>query len=437
MRIIRRFSASAIACAFVLYVVLWCASGCSKSAAPATEKAKEATPKPPSEVKVGWLLPLSGASASIGLQMRTGAEIAADEINAKGGISSLGGAKLKLVFADSKTHADTGVAETERLITRENVVMLAGAYNSAVTFPASEVAERYKVPWVSQGAVKDEITERGFKYVFRINNKAIYDTKEMFEAIELFQKETGKGPKSVGLLYEGTDWGRSAAKSIKQFADERKMNVVVDEAYPPGTADLTAQVLKVKGAGPEVLFIAMYTPEHILFNKAYMQHKVDIPYGVWSVGSGSEDPAFYKAVDPKSVEYMFVQEDWDLAGPQKYSWLKEVSDKFKAKLGYDLTAQGSQGYAAMWVIKDVLERAASVDREKIREALAKTDITAGPALASGYQRIKFDEQGQNTFAHGVISQNLKGTRTPLWPVENRPSGAKPVWPVPSWRERGS
>ncbi|WP_020203495.1 ABC transporter substrate-binding protein, partial [Cupriavidus sp. WS] len=127
------------------------------------------------EIPIGFVLPLSGGAATIGNQTKQGAEIAAEQINQAGGIRSLGGAKLKLIFADSQSKPDVGVAETERLIQRENVPLIVGAYNSAVTFPATEVAERYKVPWVVTGAVKDEITERGFKYVFRPNNKAIYD----------------------------------------------------------------------------------------------------------------------------------------------------------------------------------------------------------------------------------------------------------------------
>ena len=124
------------------------------------------------DVKIGFVLPLSGGAATIGNQTKVGAEVAVAQINAAGGVKSMGGAKLVPLFADSQSKPDVGVAETERLITRENVAMVVGAYNSGVTFPATELAERYKTPWLVTGAVKDEITERNFKYVFRPNNKA-------------------------------------------------------------------------------------------------------------------------------------------------------------------------------------------------------------------------------------------------------------------------
>jgi branched-chain amino acid transport system substrate-binding protein len=89
----------------------------------------------------------------------------------------------------------------------------------------------------------------------------------------------------------------------------------------------------------------------------------------------------------------------------------------------------------MWIIYDALERAGSAEKDKIRDALSKTNITSGPALITGYQRIFFDSEGQNPEAHGVISQNLDGNRVTVWPMANRPQDAKPVWPIPKWEER--
>lgn len=401
------------------------------------------------EIKVGEVLPLSGPASPQGLQIKTGAEIAAEEINAAGGIKSMGGAKIKLVFGDSKSTPDGGSAETERLITREKVSLLLGAYQSGVTFPSTEVAERYKCPWIVNMAVKDEITERGFKYVFRDCNKASYDLKEMTSAMKHFAKETGKKPQTFALLYEGTDWGRSSAQFAKKFFPEEGVKLVLEESYLQGIADFTPQILKMNAAKPDMLILASYTPDHILFNKQQMEQKLYLPYGIWSVGAGAEDPSFYKAVPPKAVEYMFVQDDWDVNSYKK-SWHPELNEKVKAKLGYGMNSYSAAGYGSMYLVKDILERAASTDREKIREAIAATDITAKgcarierkaggkvycPALVRGITRIKFDEQGQNTSSHGMITQNQKGEKIPLHPVNLRPQGAKVIWPLPTWEKR--
>lgn len=396
------------------------------------------TPAPaPATVSIGCVLPLSGGSASVGNQIKAGTQIAVDQINREGGIKSMGGAKLAVLFGDSQSKADIGVTETERLITRENVAALCGAFNSAVTFPATEVAERYKTPWVVLGAVKDEITERNFKYVFRINNKANYDAREQVDAIDLLAQESGKKPKTIALIYEGSDWGRSHAANVKKFAAERGYSVVLDEAAPPNQVDFSNQLLKVRASRPDVLIVAFYTPDHLILSRQLMDQRLDIPFGVHSVGGGTEDPAFYKAIAPRAVDYYFVQEDFqiDIVEATKDPAILDADKRSKETLGYGLTAYSAQGLATIYVIRDALERAGSADREKLRDALAATDITSGPALAAGYQRIKFDAQGQNTFAHGVISENLGGKRRTVWPKDNRLPDTKPVWPVPEWSKR--
>ncbi|MCX5910205.1 MAG: ABC transporter substrate-binding protein [Deltaproteobacteria bacterium] len=402
------------------------------------------------DVKVGEVLPLSGAVAPQGSQLKAGSEIAADEINAEGGIKSMGGAKIKLVFGDSKSTPDGGAAETERLCTLEKVSIILGAFQSGVTFPASEVAERYKTPWMVNVAVKDEITERGFKYVFRDFNKASYDVKEMLSAMELFAVETKKKPKTIALLYEGTDWGRSSAQFAKKYFPEKGYKIILDESYPQNISDFTPQILKIKSAKADLLFIAMYTPDHILFSKTQMEQKLYLPFGIWSVGAGAEDPSFYKAVPPRSVAYMFVQDDWDTAAGKR-PWFPAIDKRTKEKLGYGTNAYIAAGYGTIYLVKDALERAASADREKLREAIVATDITEQncgrierkaengqtycPALVRGIQRIKFDENGQNTFSHGNITQNQKGEKICFWPKEMRPAGVKLAWPIPTWDKR--
>lgn len=388
-------------------------------------------------VKIGCVLPLSGGSAAVGNQTRAGVIAAVEQINAAGGVQAMSGAKLEAVFGDSQSKADVGVSETERLIQREKVAVMCGAFNSAVTFPATELAERNKTPWVVVGAVKDEITERNYKYVFRINNKATYDAREQLDAMDLLAKETGKKVKRAALFYEGGDWGRSHAANIRKLATERGIEIVLDEPAPPNQVDFTSQLLKIRSAKPDALILALYTPDQLLFTRQLAEQRLDLPFGVHSAGGGTEDPSFYAAVQAPMVAYYFVQEDWqvDVLDTNKDPLLADADKRTRAALGYGMSAYVSQGLSSVYVIKDALERAKSADRDKLRDALAATDITAGPALFPGYQRIKFDAAGQNTFAHGVISENIGGKRRTVWPSENRAADTKPVWPVPTWAQR--
>ena len=131
-------------------------------------------------VKVGNILPLSGPSASVGLQNKQAQDMAVDEINQAGGIKSLGGAKIQLLYADSESKPEKGVAEAERFINTEKVNILTGCWNSAVSYPVSAVAERYAVPFLVPVSVADKITEQGFKNVFRIAAKDSWWTRDQF-----------------------------------------------------------------------------------------------------------------------------------------------------------------------------------------------------------------------------------------------------------------
>jgi len=124
------------------------------------------------EVKIGYLLPLTADNAPQGQQSKRAIDMAVEEINSSGGIKSMGGAQLKIVYADTQSKPQVAVQEAERLISAEKVDFLAGAYNSGVTLPASEVAERYKKVWWCPVSSDDSITNRpGFKYVFRLAEK--------------------------------------------------------------------------------------------------------------------------------------------------------------------------------------------------------------------------------------------------------------------------
>lgn len=406
----------------------------ASSVPPVSSAAASTAPADTSEgVKIGFVWPLTGGSATIGQQHNDGALMAIEEINANGGVKSMGGAKIIPVTADSETKPDVGSTQVERLITKENVSIVVGCYNSAVTFPAAEVAQRYSTPFISQGGVKNEITERGYDWVFRVNNKATYDVEEMLKGIDLISEENGVEMKTYALIYESTDWGSDNAKIWKSFADERGWTCVLDEPVTVGQADMSSQIMKIKKANPDVVNVSFYTPEMIVFSKAMTANKVNPPLGVWSVGGGSQDPAYFKAVEPKEYEYNFVQEDWDVSGPLNHTWIQELDEKIQAEKGYKLNSFFAQGWTAAYVAYEALEAAGSADKAAVKAALQSLDIENSEdcrVILSGYPRIKFDENGQNTYSTGTIVQYQNGVGIGLSPEANRAPGAKAIVPIP-------
>ncbi|MBZ4658388.1 MAG: Extracellular ligand-binding receptor [Desulfacinum sp.] len=382
-------------------------------------------------VKVGNIIPLSGPSASVGLQGKQAREMAVEEINAAGGIQSLGGAKLVMLYADSESKPEKGVAEAERLINTEKVHVLTGCWNSAVTYPVTAVAERYGIPFIVPVSVADKITEQGFKNVFRIAAKDSWWTRDQFAFLKDLQEEFGTKVSKLAFVYENGDWGKGFAEQWKKLAAEQGYEVVLDEPYPSTATDLSPVVQKIRRARPDVLMLVSNAADAILLTNTLAEYKVNLK-AVIASGGGHADPSFLKAAG-ENARYLFDIVEWetDINKPGA----QEANAKYKAKYGQNLTGEAVDAYLAMYVLADALERAGSLDPAKIREALAATNYRSGPGMIVGYDAVEFDETGQNKHASLVMVQiNDLGhglERITVWPKGARRAGYTPVFPMPA------
>lgn len=382
-------------------------------------------------VKVGNIEPLSGPSAAVGQQGKNARDMAIEEINAAGGIKSLGGARIEMVYADSESKPEKGVAEAERLINTEKVHVLTGCWNSSVTYPVTAVAERYGIPFIVPVSVADKITEQGFKTVFRIAAKDSWWTRDQFAFLKDMEKEFNTKVETLAFVYENGDWGKGFAEQWKKLAEKGGYKVVLDEPYPSSATDLSPVVQKIKRANPDVLLLTSNAADAILLTNTLAEYKVN-PKAIIGSGGGHADPSFLTATG-KNAQYLFDIVEWetDVNKPN----VQEINAKFKKKYGYNLAGESADAYIAMYVMADALERAASLDPKAIREALGKTKLTTGPAMIASYDAIEFDETGQNKHAALVIVQigdMGKGLeRISIWPKNARRAGYTPVFPVPA------
>jgi len=382
---------------------------------PAAPKPVEATPTPVKEVptiKIGALHPVSGDSAAMGKAMRQALTFAIDEINAQGGIKSLGGAKIELVYGDTQTKPDVGVSEVERLIEQEGVALVVGCYNSSVTKPVTQAAERLQTPFLVDIACADEITERGFKWVFRICPKSSWYARDQVDFLKYLDKELGYKIERVALLHEDTDWGMSVAEGQKKYLEEAGYEMVIDVAYPASAADLSTQVSKVKAANPDVVLTCTYLNDAVLIakerEKLGMTHIPFIDAAGGTIVSGFIDRL------GSTAEGLFSVLEFSKFAPGPPS---EVNARYREKYGEDFTGNSAHSYVAGWVIADALERAGSTDKEAIRDALAKTVMHHGPHMILPAETLEFDESGQNPNARMYIVQIQNGELMPVWPPD--------------------
>ena len=384
----------------------------------------------PDVVKIGNIIPLSGPSASVGQQGKNAREMAVEEINAAGGIKSLGGAKLEMLYADSESKPEKGVAEAERFINTEKVHVLTGCWNSAVTYPTTAVAERYGIPFVVPVSVADKITEQGFKTVFRIAAKDSWWSRDQFAFLKDMENEFNTQVKKLAFVYENGDWGKGIAGGWKKLAKEGGYEVVLDEPYPSTATDLSPVVQKIKRAQPDVLMLVSNAADAILLTNTLADYRVKLK-AIIASGGGHADPSFLTATG-QNARYLFDIVEWETDVNKPGA--KETNAKYKAKYGQNLAGEAVDAYLAMYVLKDALERAGSLDPAKIRQALATTNLKSGPGMIVGYDAVEFDQAGQNKHAALVLVQiNDIGSgmeRISVWPKAARRAGYAPVFPMP-------
>lgn len=376
-------------------------------------------------IKIGAILPLTGAASQLGENSKKSISMAVEEINEKGGIKSQGGAKLEVVYGDSQGKPPVGVSEAERLLSDKDVALLTGAWQSGVTLPASEVAERNKKVWVTPVASDDAITSRGFKYVFRVADKSEQRVDAQVDFLAHLSKT--ESIKSVAILYENTAWGQGVAKHWKEKLPKAGYNIVLEEGYDGNAADLTPVATKVKSAKPDVVFMVSYLKDATLLTKAMVQQKVE-PKAFMGTSGGFADAEFLKNVGTAPLGFFDVAA-WEADVNRPFS--KETNDKFTKLHGHGMNGEMVKEYVSMYTIADVLERAGSTDSEKIREAFAATKITEGPSQMYA-ETVEFDETGTLPNPGLVITQfqekDGKVERVTVYPVEDAAKDVKMVYP---------
>jgi branched-chain amino acid transport system substrate-binding protein len=397
----------------------------------------------PKEVVIGLIYPLSGPTASAGIDEKHVYELFADMVNGKEpmipgafyqqlkGLPGIpGGARLRLVFVDHQGKPDIGQAEAERLITQEKVHALVGAWQSGVTATTSQVAERFGIPHFNSESSSPMLTRRGFKWFFRSSPHDEHFTQAMFDFLADFQKKRSVKIETIAISNEDTLFGTDSAKTQRALAQKAGYKIVADFAYRANSTTLTAEVQKLKAANPDVWFPTSYQSDAILFTRTTRELDWN-PKVILTQNAGHIDPKFIEATGKDSEGYLsrspFAP---DLV--EKNPVAKALNPAYKARAGKDLYDFPARAFTGITTLVDAINRAGSTDPEAIRVALAKTDIK-GADLLVPWTGVKFDETGQNTGVRAIIVQLQGGKYWTVWPFEV--AARDVLYPIPRWSER--
>jgi branched-chain amino acid transport system substrate-binding protein len=387
------------------------------------------------DVAIGVIYPLSGSSAQIGVDAQKAFETAADIINkdydfklplAKGeGLPGLGGAKVKLVFADHQADPQKGRAETERLITQEKVCAVIGTYQSAVAVTVSQTCERYQIPFLSADNSSPSLHRRGLKFYFRASPHDEMFSKAMFDFFDDMRKK-GQKIETLSLFHEDTIFGTDSANAQTALAKARGYKIVSDIKYRANSPSLTAEVQQLKAADADVLMPSSYTTDAILLVKtmAELGYK---PKNIMAQDAGFSEKVLYDAVGDK-LEGVISRGSFSLDLAEKRPMVGLINEMYKARSGKDFNDYTSRQFMGLILMADAVNRAKSTDGDKIREALAATDMP-GDVTIMPWKRVKYDEMGQNNDADPVLLQYLAGKFVTIAPQEVAVSEA--VWPMSS------
>src|SRR5436309_13811541 len=386
-----------------------------------------------SEAVTGVICPVSGVSAQIGVDDQKACDTAADIINKdydftlplpKGeGLPGLGGAKVRLVFADHQADPQKGRAEAERLITQEKVSAIVGTYQSAVAVTVSQICERYQIPFISADNSSPSLHRRGLKFYFRAAPHDEMFSDAMFNFFDAMKKKGAKID-TLSLFHEDTLFGTDSANTQLKLAAARGYRIANDIKYCSHSPLLSAEVQQLKTANADVLMPSSYTTDGILLVKtmAELGYK---PNAIVAQDAGFSEKALYDAVGDK-LEGVISRGSFSLDLAAKRPMVGKVNAMFKEKSGKDFNDLTSRQLMGLLVMAVAINRAKSTDGEKIREALVATDIP-GEQTIMPWKRVKFDELGQNNDPDPVLLQYIGGKFVTIFPPQA--AIAEAVWPM--------
>ncbi|HET7342195.1 MAG TPA: ABC transporter substrate-binding protein [Methylomirabilota bacterium] len=332
-----------------------------------------------SPVKIGVIQPLSGAVAASGNYVRMGAEIARDWINAKGGIN---GRKVELVIEDNKSDPKEAASAAEKLIVRDKVPAIMGAWGSSMTLAAMPKLEEYGVPMVVETSSAGNITKSGNPWIFRISPPS-----EM-EALGLEKYVDKLGVKHADFLAVNTDWGRGAAGAFGTMLRKKGVEVDAPEFMDQAATDMNAQITKIKASGGDTLFVTTAVEQITLILKQGQEQR--LTRKIITTGGSSSPSQLIKqagAAAEGTYHIVFFMPWFPEAMPDGKLAKAFVDEWTKRGHPFEGLTEGFRGHDGIATIVEALKLAGKDDPKAVRDALWKVSFTGvnGP--------IKFDKDG--------------------------------------------
>jgi branched-chain amino acid transport system substrate-binding protein len=325
-------------------------------------------------VKIGLIEPLTGSVAYNGKSVVEGAKLAVEEINAAGGVL---GRKIELDIEDGQCAPANSVDATEKLVQKDKVALLVGAFCSSATAAVMPVALKDKIPLLTAVSSKADLTEQGNPMFFRVAETDALMAKA-------FAKILAEKLKLTNVAYIGVndDWGRGGVEEFSHDLSALGVKTAMVDYFDHGATDFFTLLTKLRAAKPDGVFIAAETQDGSILLKQLRQMGLDAK--VFGVGSWATADFMKLAGDAANGVYAAVPYVSSLAEPRNQKFVQAYKAAYKVEPG----KYGAAGYNTLHIAAAAIGRAGSVDPEAIRKALFETRFEAPNGL---YQ---FNSKGQ-------------------------------------------
>jgi branched-chain amino acid transport system substrate-binding protein len=379
------------------------------------------------EIVLGSAISFTGKYSTNGIHAKNGYDIGVEKINEMGGVKI--GDKcynFKVNYYDDESTPARTAQLLERLIKQDGVKYFLGPYSSATTKAAAPIVEKYKIPMVEAEGASRSLFNKGYKYLF-----AVLSTSEQYLASSValaaeIAKKNGKDPKDVkvAMAFENDPFSLDVRAGVIEDVKKHGLKIVVDDKLPRDLSDMSATLTKVKALKPDLLVVSGHSKGAATAFRQIGEMKIDTPMIAITHCEAAKVTSKYGKV----ADGVLCPTQWAETLSYKGPWFGSATDydkAFKAKYNdyKNVPYQSAQATAAVLVWADAFTRAQSLDQQKVRDAIAATD------LKTFYGSIKFAPEGNNIAKPMVLRQIQDGKYNVVAPSEW--ASHKVIWPRPA------
>ncbi|WER46293.1 amino acid ABC transporter substrate-binding protein [Cupriavidus sp. WKF15] len=378
---------------------------------------------------LGAAVSLTGKYSTNGKNTQDGYNLAVKRVNEMGGVKVGGKAyQLKVLYYDDESTSARGAQLAERLIRQDGVKFVLGPYSSGLTKAMAPVTEKYKIPMVEGNGADRNLFTQGYRYMFAVLNTSDYYLRAAINLAAEQAQRAGKSPKGlkVAIAVENDNFSQDVRDGVAEDAKRLGMQVLIDEKLPPELNDMSVTLAKVKALKPDILVVSGHEKGAALAVRQVSEMRIDVPM----LALTHCDSAQIIEKFGKRAEYAVCGSQWDRALGYKDRWFgtaDQYAQRFEKEYHYEAPYQAAESSAAVLTFVDAFEHAGSFDTEKVRDALAGTD------LMTFYGPLKFDQSGKNVAKSMVLYQVQDGKFKVVAPAKW--ASSKVIYPAPPWEKR--